>query len=297
LHNSTDTPLTETRAMQDTGVCPLCSSIQHRHQYTDPSAPEGQNRELVECLECSLVYVPHARELAFNDLLASAYLDDWALLDLSGIAYQYNVLLKAKQQLGVGNYRELTTEPALLDVGCGAGYFLDHCRAHGWRVMGVEPWREIADWAGKYLKLDVLPTSLANAKVNERSFDAVTAHDVLQFMRDPLAFLRRCHDLLMPGGVLVVTVPNFGSREREAQGWQWHQIIPYAHLVYFSADTLKRAARQAGFGRTMIEPVGGAYGDAQLILSTRRGPEPSIKLADISGTIEESNLPVLDRTC
>jgi 2-polyprenyl-3-methyl-5-hydroxy-6-metoxy-1,4-benzoquinol methylase len=135
--------------------------------------------------------VLHARELAFDDLPASAYLNDWELLDLSGIPYQYNELLKAQLQLGVKEHLKPSAEPALLDVGCGAGYFLDHCRARGWRVMGIEPWREIAAWAGKYLKLDVLPTSLASAKLDAHMFDAVTAHDVLQFMRDPLAFLRR----------------------------------------------------------------------------------------------------------
>lgn len=235
---STDSVLTETSPMQGMGSCPLCGSAQHRHQYTDPAAPEGQNRELVECLACGLVYVPDAQEIGFDDLPASAYLNDWELLDLSGIRFQYDMLLKAQRLLGVKDNRSPAAEPGLLDVGCGAGYFLNHCRAHGWQVTGIEPWREIAAWARKYLKLDVLPTSLASATLDERRFDAVTAHYVLQFRCDPVAFLRRCHALLRPGGVLVATVPNFGSREREVQGWQWQQIIPYAHLVYFTADTL-----------------------------------------------------------
>ena len=292
---SAASPQAETSLLQQTGACPLCGSAQHRHQYTDTAAPEGQNRELVECLACGLVYVPDARELGFDDLPASAYLNDWELLDLSGICYHYDTLLKAQRLLGIKDNHSPATEPRLLDVGCGAGYFLDHCRAHGWQVTGIEPWREIAAWASKYLKLNVLPTSLARATLEERRFDAVTAHDVLQFCRDPVAFLRRCHALLRPGGVLVATVPNFGSREREALGWQWQQIVPYAHLVYFTADTLRRAAREAGFGRTSIELAGGEYGDAQLILSTRRTPEPAINWTDLSGAIDERKLPVLDR--
>ena len=46
---SAASPQAETSLLQQTGACPLCGSAQHRHQYTDTAAAEGQNRELVEC--------------------------------------------------------------------------------------------------------------------------------------------------------------------------------------------------------------------------------------------------------
>ena len=43
----------------------------------------------------------------------------------------------------------------LLEIGAGVGYFMFQAYARGWSVEGIETSKLSADWACKYLNMDV----------------------------------------------------------------------------------------------------------------------------------------------
>ena len=43
---------------------------------------------------------------------------------------------------------------------------------------------------------------------HSKTYDVVTAFQVLEHIADPLPFLKNCIDALNPGGLLVIAVPN-----------------------------------------------------------------------------------------
>ncbi|MBI4678722.1 MAG: class I SAM-dependent methyltransferase [Elusimicrobia bacterium] len=102
----------------------------------------------------------------------------------------------------------------VLDVGIGIGIFTGRLLARCEKVAGVELVAEFIDiarrrYAGRNLELiqadmgAALPPALAG-----RRFDTVLWINVLEHIDDDILALRNSHDLLDPGGRLVLVVPD-----------------------------------------------------------------------------------------
>jgi len=129
----------------------------------------------------------------------------------------------------------------LLDIGSGTGSFLKTAKARGWNVLGIESFRAASAQARK------LGIEVAEGFFNGESatglgrFDAVHLNNVLECVPDPTNIAILARDLLDPGGVLCINVPNdfspfqiAGRAELDASEW-W--IAPPYHLNYFDFDS------------------------------------------------------------
>jgi 2-polyprenyl-3-methyl-5-hydroxy-6-metoxy-1,4-benzoquinol methylase len=130
----------------------------------------------------------------------------------------------------------------VLDFGAGYGAFAGEMQRLGFRMQGLEPAdeeRALANRAG-------IPTVREVSELTPASFDAVLARHVIEHVPDPMVTLRAIRDLLKPGGVLLMAVPNFGSVAARLlrRGWEW--FGPPAHLWYFDRKGLASLAAQAG---------------------------------------------------
>ena len=95
---------------------------------------------------------------------------------------------------------------SLLDVGTGTGQFLSIAR-ECFVVKGTEVSESAVRIATERYGLDVLRGQIEDVQFSS-GFDVVTLFHVLEHVPDPLATLRRCRELLNPGGILVAAVPN-----------------------------------------------------------------------------------------
>lgn len=158
----------------------------------------------------------------------------------------------------------------LLDVGCGAGYFLDAARMAGWQVAGVELSEPAAAAARDGLGLQLYSGSLHRAAFPDDAFDLVTMFEVLEHMRDPAAALHEAHRVLHHGGLLAIEVPNDMDAYRGHVAWSGNRwwVIPPVHLYYFNASTLSRWLLTSGFEPIFVTTEGSVGGD---LLSQLRG--------------------------
>ncbi len=136
---------------------------------------------------------------------------------------------------------------ALLDLGCWVGFLLAEARSRGWtETIGVEPSTFASAYARDVLGLDVRTDDLLAAPLPERHFQAVVLGDVIEHLPDPGAALDRIATLLAPGGVVVLALPDAGSRLARVMGRRWWSVIP-THVHYFTRPSLRRLLEAHGF--------------------------------------------------
>jgi 2-polyprenyl-3-methyl-5-hydroxy-6-metoxy-1,4-benzoquinol methylase len=94
--------------------------------------------------------------------------------------------------------------------------------------------------------LPVTCGALAELQEAPGAFAAVTMWDVIEHFPDPLAELRRSHDLLADGGTLAISTMDVEAPVARLLGrrWPWYMQM---HLFYFSRGTLARMVEAAGF--------------------------------------------------
>ena len=140
----------------------------------------------------------------------------------------------------------------LLDVGCGAGFFLDQARKRGWNVFGVEPSKIAANFAIENFKIKVFNQTFdLFYKTNYQKFDVIHLKNVLEHVPDPEKVLSLCYELLQSNGLLYVEVPNdyniiqkigvLIAREKN------HWVCIPDHINYFNFVSIKRLLKKNGF--------------------------------------------------
>jgi SAM-dependent methyltransferase len=140
----------------------------------------------------------------------------------------------------------------LLDFGCGAGSFLKTMADQGWQVTGLDAAVGAVNQVRDLHGLTALAGTLPHPDLRPGSFDVVTMWHSLEHVHHPLAILRAAHDLLIPGGKLVVATPNIDGLPFHLFGRSWFGLDLPRHLTHFTPRTLTLLLQTAGF-RT--EPV------------------------------------------
>ena len=196
----------------------------------------GTTLPLARCRRCGFVFAPAARRVDLPAMYAA--LDDEEYVRTSaGRRRQMRRLIRRLQELHPG-------ARSVLDVGAGTGLLVGEARRLGLDAVGVEPSAPLARRA-RAAGADVLTGTLPHAALAGRQADLVTLIDVLEHVTDPVALLQQCVARLAPGGLLAVVTPDVRSVvARALQSRWWHYRV--AHVGYFSAGTLRRAAGAVG---------------------------------------------------
>jgi SAM-dependent methyltransferase len=132
---------------------------------------------------------------------------------------------------------------AVLEVGCGAGYFLEQVRRSGRRAFGLELGEDDARFARSVLGLDVRVGTLEDRPFGYGRFDAVVLFEVLSHLRDPVATLREVRSLLAPGGVLILETGNAA----EVPAGRRSALGAPEHIHHFGRRGVRILLDRAGF--------------------------------------------------
>jgi SAM-dependent methyltransferase len=131
--------------------------------------------------------------------------------------------------------------------------------ARGWRMTAVEPSAAAAARI-RERGIDVREGVLGTIELESAGYDFVLFQHSLEHTIDPLADLRRAHSALRPGGLVLVTVPNFGSWQRRVFRGAWYHLDLPRHRVHFGSTTLEQALRTAGFDEVALQRSSSAVG-------------------------------------
>jgi 2-polyprenyl-3-methyl-5-hydroxy-6-metoxy-1,4-benzoquinol methylase len=205
--------------------------------------------KIVECRECGLVYVnpqPTAAAITeFHRTQSLADHDGWAAwLEHSNKQIEE---LWSERVNDASRWTSLCATNGhfrLLDVGCGPGDFLHFCQKRGWDASGFEFATSVAELARQRYGFIVPVGDLLELRPGQSSYNMVTMWHVLEHLREPIATLKGCFDVLAPGGVLALEVPNLNCVFRKSYRVPLSSVL---HLFHFSTETLKAVVQRAGF--------------------------------------------------
>jgi 2-polyprenyl-3-methyl-5-hydroxy-6-metoxy-1,4-benzoquinol methylase len=236
-------------------VCPLCKA-----SSGIPVHREG-SFQMVKCPSCQFIYLnPRPTSEALHEFYQQYLpreeqsIESWQKM--------MNPVFKRAAHLLQG----LKGRGRLMDVGAGFGFFLSEMKKRGWEVMGVEISQRGMNYARDRLAVNVYPGPLEKAGLPDEHFDAVTAFYVVEHLSNPITFLRECHRILKPGGLLLLRYPHTTPIKNLLclLGIENRLYDLPAHLSDFSPETIQRLLERSGFdscehligGYTLPESLG-----------------------------------------
>jgi SAM-dependent methyltransferase len=133
-----------------------------------------------------------------------------------------------------------------VDVGCGRGDLAVMLAARGWRMTGVEP-SAGACAAARARGIDARNGVLSTVALEPGAYDAALFQQSLEHTDDPVGDLRRVHAALAAGGVVAISVPNFGGWQSRRFRGRWYHLDLPRHRVHFTPAGVRALLAANGF--------------------------------------------------
>ena len=223
--------------------CLLCQSVDIYHYHT-----AADDIKIFKCRNCGVQFMnPQYSDEYLNKYYSGYIIDEpeWE----EPLVYCHNYYLSIVEKFG--------KKGRLLDVGAGKGYLLEAAISRGWEAEGYDVDAELTNRLSKKYNINVYNGDFEKLKLENEVFFAVTLHQVIEHLKNPIPYLKKIQQILSPGGILLLVQPNIHSRSAmfklslERLGLRKKNIGAYYdtshHLFYYTPKTLKRLVESFGF--------------------------------------------------
>jgi SAM-dependent methyltransferase len=239
--------------------CPICANNTSFIGHIKGRIPPFKTFSLCHCPNCHFSFIPDYRA-DYETIYSEEYYQgrgadplvnyefDHREPELTLRQYEWNGLTRVFQSLVKG------PQPSWLDYGCGLGSLVSYARRREFSAFGYEPYASSRNSASTLEESPSgQPLILSPQDLAGRSFDFITAIEVIEHVADPLAFLGQIRPLLKPGGVLFLTTGNAKPFRARLTNWSYASC-PDVHVSFFEPETLALA-----FAKTNFRPVFAGY--------------------------------------
>lgn len=203
--------------------------------------------ELYKCLDCDLVWIRDFKQPDYSNYHNdTTYLDCKSLFD--------NIFSRI---VGIANSIK-PNKGKVFEIGASVGGLLMSFKADGWKTSGVEPSDKAQKEANKN-GIEVYLGSFEKIKLKESSYDLVVINHTLEHVDEPFKVLEKIKQILKPGGLLMIGVPNFASLKSQFLKQNWNHILPKEHKWQYSPKSLKFLIEAAGYRTVSIYTASGIF--------------------------------------
>ena len=85
---------------------------------------------------------------------------------------------------------------------------------------------------------------------NKEKYDIVSSFHVLEHVLNPIEFIQNCYNMLKPGGILYIEVPNQNNDLLEKSEYYRNNIwYMKAHISYFTVPVIENILIQLGINK------------------------------------------------
>lgn len=239
--------------------CEYCRSSQYRRIKSYDAPPDGEtrfaafskgySRTLWQCGGCNHVlnetpvdpdtlYSTDYLDATYGNKFLATYERIMALPPEKSDNYQ-----RVERIIEFFSHHRGRSTGTLLDIGSGLGVFGSVMRERGWQITAVDPDERAVRHTREVVGANAIHGHFMAIPARER-FDLVTMNKVLEHVRDPVGFLARARDFLIPGGLVYLEVPDgeaalLDSPEREE--------FFVEHRCAFSSISTAQLVRRSGY--------------------------------------------------
>ncbi len=216
--------------------CPLCGSNDSQ-VVIEENGYQGR-----KCTSCGLIYVSPRPSLdKIHDLYGH---DEASVTAESHITSAFPKRLYARHHLKL--IQRYLKNGKLLEVGAGAGYFLDEARKRGFNCHGIEFNPILAKYIRDHLLIDCEQKTLRESSYMADTFDLVYHCDVASHFYNPLDEFSLMSRIIRQGGYMIFETGNIG--DIEANYFRYFDKFQYPdHLFFFGENNIEYLLEKTGF--------------------------------------------------
>ncbi len=195
-----------------------------------------------KCPKCGLIFI--SPRPSFDEISNMYYLDQSHISAESHISGNFIKRLYAKNNLKI--IMNFMKKGSMLEIGAGAGYFLDEARKKGFKVYGIELNGIQTDFITNNLGIPCEKLPLSSSSFGENMFDIIYHCDVLSHFYDPITEFKKINNKLKKNGIVVFETGNFGEMNKKY--YKYIERFQYPdHLFFFSENSLRELLARTGF--------------------------------------------------
>ena len=196
-------------------------------------------------MKCSICHlISTLPRPAFSEML-QRYADDRATVHATSlVGDETSKRWQARHTLSI--IKNHKRHGSILEIGAGAGYFLDEARRQGYEVYGIEVNRIEADFINRVLGIVCDTQPLDKSSFEGKTFDIVYHCNVLSHFYNPVAEFHRAREKMNDGGLIVFETGNLGDVAKR----YYHLFSTFEcpdHLYFFGEKSLIRLLQSTGF--------------------------------------------------
>lgn len=239
--------------------CPQCDEGAARPLPHYSVGPWG----IVECAGCGFVYLKIApsydrlvSEFAWEDRLVAERERRRARRPVrEALDNRLDWLRRRLRRDRGALYRRLFAPGAVLDVGCGGGAVPEPFTPFGIEISRKLAERSQALMAPRGGRAVHAPAIVGLRQFPDRFFTGVILRSFLEHELQPRPVLKEVARVLGPEGTAFLRVPNYGSLNRRIFGASWCGFRLPDHVNYFTTESLRRMAGEAGLAVRLLHPI------------------------------------------
>jgi SAM-dependent methyltransferase len=240
--------------------CALCGSAERQGLFNVDGYP------IAHCRSCTLVQVDvdlerrELEEIYDEDYFAGEVFHDY----VGERDVRVAAAAEATQILA-----RMVPAGRLLDVGCGAGFFLE-AASRVYDGSGIELSAFASEYARRELGLRVITGDVTDEAFAGEQFDVITLWNTVEHLNDPLEALKAVARLSRPGSLLVLSTGDVSGPLARRNLREWNLMSPPYHLSFFSPRTIGLLLAETGFQVRRVVHDGVVATDGPLARATAR---------------------------
>lgn len=195
-----------------------------------------------KCLQCGLIYI--SPRPSFDEIIDLYGHNDAHVSAEAHLSANVVKRLYARHHLRI--IRSFAKGGTLLEIGAGAGYFLDEAQKVGYDPHGLEFNPIQADFIRNQLRIPCEESPLSPEIFEGKKFDVVYHCDVISHLFDPISDFRTMNEVMKDGSFLIFETGNIGDVDQRYL--RYFPKFQYPdHLFFFSTQNLLELLDNTGF--------------------------------------------------